>query len=159
MSVAVFSYATFTALFPAFGVGGAYFITDPQACAYFGMASLYCSNDACAIIPADATTFQPRVTILYAITAHLAAINGATQSGAAGLVGHITDASEGSVSVKLDLGAIPGSASWWAQTPWGLQAWQMMAPYRTARYVPNPGRFAQIPGGAFGYGRGFGGFR
>lgn len=158
MTTAVFSYRDWTALFPVFGVPGANFVPEPSATLYFGMSSLYCANDDCALIPADPTTYQPRISILYMLTAHLAAINGATQSGAAGLVGHITDASEGSVSVKLDLGAIPNSAAWFAQTPWGLQAYAAMAPYRTARYVPNPGRFAQIPGGAFGsrFGRGYG---
>jgi len=149
VTVAVFSYTNWTALFPVF-LTTASFVPEPQACAYFGLAGLYCANDDCALIPADPTTYQPRVSILYMLTAHIAAINGATATGAAGLVGHITDASEGSVNVKLDLGVMPGSAAWFAQTPWGLQSWAAMAPWRTARYIPSPGRFAQIPGGAWG---------
>ncbi len=143
MTVAVFSYRDWTALYPQFGPGGANFVSEPAANLYFGQAALYCANDDCAIIPADPTTFGPRISILYMLTTHLAALSSVTQTGAAGLVGRISDASEGSVSVKLDLGALPDSASWYAQTPWGLQAYTAMAPYRQARYIPSPGRFAQ----------------
>lgn len=155
MTTATFSYRDWTLRYPQF-LTTATFVSEPLACMYFAEAGLYCANDDCAMIPADPITFGPRISILYALTAHIAAINGASQTGANGLVGRISDASEGSVSVKLDLGALPGSASWFAQTSFGLQAWQMMAPYRTAHYRPSPGRFAQIPGGAFGGRYGYG---
>ena len=156
MTTVPFNYATFILRYPEFQT-----VQEPLACLYFGETALYCANDDCALIPADPTTYQPRLSILNAITAHIAAINaGVSGQAASPLVGRISDASEGSVNVKTALDNVPGSAAWWTQTKYGLSAWQMMAQYRTARYVPSFGRFAQgVYNRGYGYGRGFGGFR
>ena len=82
----------------------------------------------------------PKLTlIMYAITAHVAALNvGTNGAPASGLVGRISSASEGSVSVSVDL-AVPKGAEWWGQTKYGFSAYQMLAPFRQFRYFV-PGR-------------------
>ena len=44
------------------------------------------------------------------------------------------------MSVGTDL-RTPDTAAWWQQTKYGLLAWQAMAPYRMAVYIPSP----QVP--------------
>ena len=72
------------------------------------------------------------------ITAHIASIlaplNGQPSNP---LVGRISNASEGSVSVQTDMPTNP-NAAWWNQTKYGALAWAALAPYRTMTYLPNP---------------------
>ena len=140
MTIVPANYTAWSLRVPEFGNG---IVTEPLYDIYFAEASLYVANDDCALIPADATTFQPRASILQMVTAHIAKLN-ATINGQppSPIVGRINQASEGSVSVGAELNT-PQSAAWWAQTAYGLQAWQMCAPYRMARYRPSPGRFPQ----------------
>lgn len=120
MSAAPFDYRTWLARYPEFtdavpsGLAALYYA---EALKYAGQAS----SDA---------------LVVYALTAHVAAINAPTNEGEANnLVGRISSASEGSVSVSTDLDA-PQAAAFFAQTKYGLSAWQMMAPYRVAHFFP-----------------------
>lgn len=117
---------------------------DPDiAQMYFDEATIYWRNDGTS--PASTTVIQ--TLILWKITAHIAALyaqgQGAANPGAAqdasGLVGRISSASEGSVSVSSELGVAPSSSQWYAyfqQTKYGLQFLAMTSQYRTMRYVP-----------------------
>lgn len=156
MTTAVFSYSAWSLRYPELVITnpatGQPIVTEPLAVMLFAEAGIYLANDDCSLVQADPITYQPRLSILNMIVAHLAAI-GPGIAGS-GLVGRITDASQGSVSIKTDLGALPGSATFWAQTSYGLSAYQALAGYRTARYVP-PRR-----GGGYGWrglGAGYGG--
>ena len=141
-AVVTFDYPTWTARYPEFAL-----IPDAVASLYFNEATLYCSNEACAIIPPI-----PRATILNMLTAHIAALNQVVGGQPVNpLVGRISDATEGSVSVSVALEGVPGTAAWFTQTKYGIAAYQAMAPYRTARYVPSPGRFYQPPSYAAGW--------
>ena len=81
------------------------------------------------------------------IVAHIAVINGATASGQAGLVGRISNVSEGSVSVAAELKGFDGDlAAFFAQTPYGVQYWALTAGYRTMQYVPGPPDYSGVPG-------------
>lgn len=76
--------------------------------------------------------------LLNLIVAHLVDLNfpGGGSPAAQGLVGRVTSASEGSVSVTLDAGTIAtASQAWWLQTPYGLSFWQLTGRYRTFRYA------------------------
>jgi hypothetical protein len=156
VTVAPFVYTDWTAQFPQFST-----VSQQAATSYFTQATLYLDNSDCSPVPADPVTFQPRSMILYLITAHLAALfSGVNGQPASGLVGRISDASEGSVSVGTALDGLPGTAAWFTQTSWGLAAYQALAPFRLARYRASPGRFAQGRGGypgtypCYGYGGG-----
>lgn len=132
-------------------------------------------NLATATIVANATT-NPAFgdgqlqNLIYLATSHVAWLNcpkdgngnpAATGQKQMQLVGKISNASEGSVSVTLEY-PLDGSSSaeekYLAQTQYGVQLWQALAPYRTARYAARPtivigGRFRGIFGGGFGPGR------
>jgi hypothetical protein len=107
-----------------------------MAQAFFEEAGLYLNNSACSRVRDVGT----RAIILGMITAHIAAMRAPLENGdeASPLVGRISNASEGSVSVATVLEGVPGTAAWWTQTKYGLQAWQALAPYRTARYLRGP---------------------
>lgn len=130
--VVPFDYATFVALFPELASS----ISAIQGQNYWNMAGLYADNSPASII----RDLGARGTILYMTTAHIASllapINGNPPNP---LVGRISNATEGSVSVQTDL-EVTANEAWWAQTKYGLLAWQALAPYRTATYIPNPSR-------------------
>jgi hypothetical protein len=87
---------------------------------------------------------KERELLIFDLVAHLAFLRGYGGAGdRGGLVGRISSASEGSVSVSVEN---PGNndASWWyLQSPYGADYWQATAPYRTMRYYPgsSPSRY------------------
>ncbi len=147
MGVVTFVYADWAALYPQFATT----VNNNQAANCFNQATLYCANDDCAIIPYDAAATPPvlqRLPILYLLTAHVAqlqygSVMGGTAVPAGPLVGRVSSATQGSVSVSVEMKG-PDAAAWFNQTQWGAMAWQAMAQYRTARYRASPGRFAFV---------------
>lgn len=130
MAVAVFDYTVWLARYPEFD--GA--VGEARAALLFAEAgALYLDNS-------DASPVQDvshRLMLLNMLVAHLAAIGGALEAGGkpSGLVGRVSSATEGSVSVSTDMGGLPGSYAWYAQTPYGLTYWQATKSLRSARYV------------------------
>jgi uncharacterized protein DUF4054 len=127
-------YTAWSKLFPEFGNG---IVEEPTAALYWGVATRFVNNADDSRVPADPTTYEPRRTILLYVTAHIAKLQAPTVAGGApsGLVGRISDAAEGTVNVSVALAAdVEKRAGWYAQTPYGLTAWQMMGRFRTARY-------------------------
>jgi len=131
-------FQKFTAMFPVFGC-----LTQEQVSAYFDLATLYVANDA----RNPAICVLPQ--LLYLVTAHIAwmmspkdasgnptASPGGSFSG--GLVGRISQATQGSVSVTTEFNASPGSEQWYMQTIWGEAAWVAMSQFRNARYTVSP---------------------
>jgi hypothetical protein len=111
-----------------------------------GMAQALFAEAGLYLFPGDGslvTDEGQRLIILQMIVAHIAQLR--SQVGT-GLVGRITSASEGSVSVSVAPMSLPGSAEWFGLTAYGITAWGAMAQYRTARYVPGPGAFRRSPG-------------
>lgn len=145
MPIAVFSYPTFVARYPEFaGI-------DPSlAAAYFAEATLYLRNDGTGPVQ-DA---GQQLVLLNMLVAHIAKLNAlnADGSSASGLVGPITSATEGSVSVGSGLVVEAGTAGWFQQTSYGYAFWNATAPYRSMRYVPSRRAYST------GYG-GYGGWR
>jgi hypothetical protein len=106
-------------------------------------------------------------TALYLLTSHIAWLDAprdasgnpaASGSPPPPIVGRISNASEGSVSVATDVGG-DGNASfpgdwWYKQTRWGAEYVAMTAAVRTAHYVPSP-RLPFVPNGYFTGRRGF----
>lgn len=134
-AVATWDYALFQAQYPAFATA------PPEATlqAYFDMAGeIWLRNDGTG--PVRSATLQ--ATLLNMLTAHLAQLfNGPDGTGATGIVGRISSASEGSVSVSTEFTGSENSA-WFLQTPYGAAFWQATAAFRTfARYIPGPARF------------------
>ena len=102
-SVATFNYDTWRLRYPEFFPA----VTPFVAQEYFNEACLYLDNSGYGQVT-NATT---QLTLLNMLTAHIAAL--ANQD----LVGRVTDATEGSVSVSASIGdAVPLSAGWFQQT-------------------------------------------
>lgn len=146
-AIATFNYPTWAARFPE--LSGS--VAEPLADMYWSEATLVLDPSACSRV----RDVGQRTLILNLLTAHIAKLNAPIGGeDASDLVGRISNASEGSVSVATELN-VPGSAAWFSQTRYGLQAWQALAPYRTAAYVPGPGAFYRraVSGFPFGVGR------
>jgi len=139
MCVVTFDSAAFRIAYPKFASLG-----DPLLNAYFAQAGLYLDNTECS--PVKCCTI--RALLLNMLVAHLAALFG---PGASGLVGRVNSATEGSVSVSVDMPSGSPSSAWFMQTPYGAQYWQATAPYRTFRYVPSFSRVPVHPGRARGF--------
>jgi len=140
--VVTFSYSDWIAAFPEFAAS----VTEAQAQGYFNQASLYVNNTACSPI-VDASSGGVRETILNMITAHIAQLFGALNGQpSAQTVGRVASATQGSVSVSLDMGPQPATAAWWNQTKYGAAAYAALAPYRTFRYRPGPQPYLGVGG-------------
>lgn len=148
--VIAFSYANWVARYPEFAA-----IAQPTVEQYFAEATIYHSNNGSG--PVDDPTVQS--ALLNMVTAHVAARYSQSQGSpvpgqpqdANSVVGRISNASEGSVSVQTENQYPPGSAQWWQQTKYGSDYWNATKAYRTMRYRASPGRFS---GSAIYAGRG-----
>jgi len=129
--VVTFVYADWAAAFPQLAV----WVGAPAAQMYFNMAAVYLDNTAVSPVQDVAQ----RTTLLYLLTAHVAQLL-APQNGqpASPLVGRISDATEGSVTVRAEMKYPEGSAQWYQQTQYGAMYWAATAQYRTMRYLPGP---------------------
>jgi len=136
-----FDYATWAARYPEFSS-----VSAPTAQAYFDEATLYLANDGSG--PVNDPTRQ--LMLLNMLTAHIAFLySGTDGQGASPLVGRVSNASEGSVSVQAEMASTPEAlADYFKQTKYGLSFWNASAVYRTLQYVPGPRRnFAPWPYG------------
>lgn len=131
MAVAVFDYAVWAARYPE--LAGA--VDETLAIALFAEAGLYLDNTDTSIVQDPAI----RLMLLNMIVAHLAVLGGALEGGTpTGQVGRVAEATEGSVSVKLDTGLSPGTATWWSLTTYGFNFWAATKRYRSMHYRPGP---------------------
>ncbi|CAI1224556.1 DUF4054 domain-containing protein [Serratia proteamaculans] len=128
MAIVVFDVDAFRERYPEFDT-----VSDSLLNAYFVEAAVYLNNTDTSPVCDVAV----RAVYLNMLVAHIAALNsGVNGQKATGLVGRITSASEGSVSVSTDAGPSSASSWWYMQTPYGAAYWQATLPYRTIRYVP-----------------------
>lgn len=144
MGVAAFDYAAWVATYPEFVS-----VTEPTADGYFNMATLFLNNTDCSPV----TNVATRGVLLNMVTAHLVKlfcpVNGVAPGG---LVGRVSSATEGSVTVTTEYAAAKTNLeAWWTQTPYGAAYWAAMAPFRTMRYIPGPVPF--LGSGIYGGGR------
>jgi hypothetical protein len=132
-----FNYDLWIATYPEFA-----YIAAPLAQSYFDMATLYLRNDGTG--PVLDPTVQ--LTLLNMLTAHLAKLFAPPATGGipSGLVGRISSASEGTVSVAAEFPMNPENA-WFLQTSYGAAFWQATSAWRRATYVPGPGSARSFP--------------
>lgn len=128
MAVASFNYSAWVARYPEFSA-----VSQPLAQEYFDEATGLLNNTDCSPVR-DVTV---RLRLLNMLTAHIAALNGPTAGAApSGLVGRISGATEGSVSVQTEYQA-DARGAWFNQTKYGAAYWQAVKPYwQGPRYVP-----------------------
>lgn len=130
MGVSVtFDYQAWQKRYPEFST------VDPVlAQAYFNEATLYWRNDGTG--PVSDENIQQM--LLGMLTAHIAKMN-ATVNGQApsDIVGRITDATEGSVSVSAEkFTNLSEAAQWFMQTKYGAAFWRATSGFRRAVYRP-----------------------
>ena len=144
-AVAVFDYNTWQLRYPEFKS-----VNSDLAQMYFDEATLYFKNDGSG--PCGDPVRQ--LMYLNMLTAHIAKLNAIVNGQApSGLVGQITDASEGSVSVTVKPLSERPEDAWYNQTTYGAAFRRATAGYRLGHYRPFK---RHIPsGGAFGGGGGF----
>jgi hypothetical protein len=130
--VVEYSDAEFLQSYPEFTSNGS--PTTRQSC--FTLATFILRNSCNDCFGIDDA--NQRQLLLYLLTAHFIQLRyGVNGQPASGVVGRVSDATEGSVSVGLDWPEQP-NAAWFAQTQYGATFWQLTAPFRTARYFPAP---------------------
>jgi hypothetical protein len=133
MSVVAFDPAAFAAQYPEFSGLAAGATTNS-----FNLATLYCNNTDSSIV----TDIPTRTTLLYLLTAHITKLQYGTNDGtlpAVGptdVVGRISEAKEGTVEARADMGPPSGSAAWFNQTRYGAMYWAATVRFRSATYVP-----------------------
>lgn len=131
--VVTFDYPTWVQLFPQFA-----YLSSQQIGLYFNLAEQLHRNDGGGPVT-DPTT---QSNLLNLLTAHIAQLFAPTPNSTQpardpSVVGRITSASEGSVSVATEF-PMPSnpSSAWFMQTQWGTMYWTASAPFRTMRYLP-----------------------
>lgn len=150
--VVVFEVGAFLAAFPQFS-------TVPAGALQFNFtqATLQLDN-SCRSKVQDAVL---REQLLWLLTAHITRLlNGENGKAAAALVGRISDATEGSVSVTAEMpGATTLDEAYYLQTQYGATYWRATARFRTMQYVraTNTPRYGRPPGLGGPYGNGSGG--
>ena len=125
MGIVLFDAAAFRMRYPEMDQAA-----DGQMEMWFTQAESIVNNTECSIV----TNLKEREMLLMLLMRHFSALDERAAQG--GLVGRISSATEGSVSVGADMGDVSGNAAWYIQTPWGASYWQITAKYRRFRYVP-----------------------
>lgn len=129
MPAAVFDYTLWLARYPEFAAT----VPPALAAAYFEEAGGFFDNTERSPV-AD---LAKRLRLLNMVTAHIAYLNAGTAgSPASPLVGRITNASEGSVSVAVDMGPVTAANAYWMQSKYGAAYWQATQSLRSFRYMP-----------------------
>jgi len=140
--VVTFDYPLWSMRYPELATS----VPQPLAQQYFYEATLLCDNTPRSPI----RDLGQRGMLLGMVTSHIAALNAPLNGQPSSpLVGRISNASQGSVSVATQLDMSPGTAQYWAQTKYGLAFWTATAQYRTMHYVPGCVPNANPYGGGF----------
>jgi hypothetical protein len=121
VQIVTFDYVGWTTRYPEM-IG----VAQAQATLFFNESTLYLANDGSGPISDPVRLGM----VLNMLTAHIAFLADPKRE----LVGRISNASEGSVSVAAVMDQIPGTAAWFMQTRYGAAAWQALAQHRTMRY-------------------------
>lgn len=126
--VVAFDYASWAALFPQFSNLSSNQVTQ----VILPLAEQYCRNDGSGPVNSAAVQSQ----LLNLMVAHVAQILfGSTTQPVSPIVGRISSAAEGSVSVSAEWPTTPSNA-WFLQTPYGAAYWQLALPFRLGFYAP-----------------------
>jgi len=128
-----FDYTGWIARYPEFSTT----VLAPTATMLFNEATIYHRNDGTGPV----SSVQAQTVFLWQVVAHLAKLYfGTNTEPVSSIVGRISNASEGSVSVSTENSYPPGTPQWWQQTKYGSAYWAAAAPYRTMRYLRGPRR-------------------
>lgn len=129
MAIVVLDITKFRAMFPEFSN-----VTAETLPFLFDQATDYLNNSDFSLVD----DVIKRERLLYLLMAHLAYMRygDANGNGGSGMVGRISSASEGSVSVSSEAGQVEFRYMWYTQSPYGMDFWQATKVYRMANYYP-----------------------
>lgn len=128
MGIVAFDLTLFRARYPGFASA-----PDALLLAFFDEATIYLNNTESSPV----LDVSRRALLLNMLVAHIAKIEyGENGEPASPLVGRISAATEGSVTVAVDMGVVSGSAAWFMQTKYGASYWQATVNLRSFRYIP-----------------------
>lgn len=128
MGIVVFDVEKFRKRYPEFAAVPTDLLQE-----FFIEATIYLDNTDSSRV----TDLLQRTMLLNMLTAHIAKLNaGSNGESATDLVGRISSATQGSVSVSADMGPVSGTEAWYLQTKYGAAYWNATAPFRTMQYVP-----------------------
>lgn len=148
VGVVVFDPVAFVAAFPQFST-----IPQPALLMNFNGATLLLNN-SCNSAVKDAPT---REYLLWLLTAHITQLlNGSNGQPPTDVVGRVSEAQQGSVRVRSEMGGLRTTTeleAYFLQTKYGAQFWTSTAQYRTMRYYAPPQR-CYGPSGLYGWGNG-----
>jgi len=142
-----FDYSLWQISYPEFNGS----VSPGEAQMYFDTATLYLDSGPYSLVRNP----RKRLTLLNMLVAHLAKLFQPMHGQPApDLVGRVSTASEGSVSVSAVMPDDPNGA-WFLQTKYGAAFWTATAVYRTFRYTSGPQPYLGVgPYGGY-YGRGY----
>lgn len=147
LGVVTFDPVAFAAQYPEFAT-----LTQDQLNGYFAQATLFLDNSRQSRVQ----QIENRAPLLGLLTAHLAKLlGGANGAASSQLVGRISSATEGTVTVAADMPNQPMSAAWFQQTKYGAMYWAATLRWRQARIVlgaPCPAPGPNFPPGYGGFG-------
>lgn len=125
-AIATFSKADFDLQYPEFA-----YLSSGQIQTYWTIGQQYMINDGSGPVQDTAT----QAILLNLVTAHICQLFAPQANGQASsqLVGRITNASEGSVSVAVEFKG-PVNAQWFQQTKYGAAWWEATKKYRIAMW-------------------------
>lgn len=103
-------------------------VTDEQLESLFKLSTLYIENNQLSVV----TDLKKRELLLYLIVAHLCYLKYGNNKGdgGTGMVGRLSSATEGSVSISATVGQLSSDAEWYAQSQYGWQFWEATKVYR-----------------------------
>lgn len=129
MAIVVLDIPKFRAMFPEFSN-----VTNDTLPFLFDQATDYLNNSDFSLVD----DVIKRERLLYLLMAHLAYVRygDVNGNGGTGMVGRISSASEGSVSVSSDAGQVEFRYMWYTQSQYGMEFWQATKVYRMANYYP-----------------------
>ncbi|ATM86688.1 DUF4054 domain-containing protein [Yersinia frederiksenii] len=129
MAIVVLDITKFRAMFPEFSN-----VADEILPFLFDQATDYLNNSDFSLVD----DIIKRERLLYLLMAHLAYMRygDASGNGGSGMVGRLSSASEGSVSVSSEAGVVDFRYMWYTQSPYGMDYWQATKSYRMANYYP-----------------------
>ena len=126
-NVFVFDPIEFKSVYPQFSK-----FTDSQLDWFFEMVE----NDVLDNTETSCIPLSTRRKLFFLLVAHKAQLQDRIDEGNSSLVGRISSATEGSVSISSDYLSSPTAlAQWLNQTPYGAEYYAMTSKYRTVLWV------------------------
>lgn len=113
---------------------------------YFNEAGLYMANDGSGPV----NNLTTATLLMNMLTAHIAWLNRPTDpanpaNASSPIVGRISSATEGSVTVQTENQYPEGTPQWFQQTKYGSAWWSATTKYRRFLYAAHPQRVAVGP--------------